>query len=83
MLDLLKGDGYEVTGLVRRDEHAEQIKSSGALAVKGDLNDHDLVVKHVLEHGVRLWTFDSIEKTERDLEGHEIPWSQSRMHPWA
>ncbi|KAF2452218.1 NAD(P)-binding protein [Karstenula rhodostoma CBS 690.94] len=56
VLELLVGEGYTVTGLVRRDEHAEQIKKSGALAVKGDLNDHDLIVKHVLEHEIIIHT---------------------------
>lgn len=54
VLELLVGEGYTVTGLVRRDEHAEKIKNSGALAVNGDLNDHDLIVKHVLENEVRF-----------------------------
>jgi nucleoside-diphosphate-sugar epimerase len=62
VLELLIGEGYTVTGLVRRDEHAEQIKTSGALAVKGDLNDHDLIVKHVLEHEVRFRHCDPSSK---------------------
>ena len=52
VLELLIDEGYTVTGLVRRESHAEQIKQSGALAVLGDLNDHDLIVKHVLENEV-------------------------------
>ncbi|KAF1967215.1 NAD(P)-binding protein [Bimuria novae-zelandiae CBS 107.79] len=56
VLELLVGEGYAVTGLVRRDEHAVQIEKSGARAAKGDLNDHGLIVKHVLENEIIVHT---------------------------
>lgn len=52
VLDLLIDEGYTISGLVRRQSHGDQIKKSGALAIQGDLNDHDLIVKHVLENDV-------------------------------
>ncbi|KAJ4351436.1 uncharacterized protein N0V89_006778 [Didymosphaeria variabile] len=71
VLELLLGEGYTVTGLVRRDEHAEQIKKSGAQAVKGDLNDHDLIVKHVLEHEIIIHTAtaDHLPSVQAVLDG--------------
>ena len=52
VLDLLIAEGYEVSALVRRKEHAEGITKSGAQAILGDLNDHDLIVKHAFENHV-------------------------------
>jgi hypothetical protein len=52
VLDLLIADGYNVSGLVRRESHGEQIKSSGATPIQGDLNDHDLIVEHVIKNDV-------------------------------
>jgi nucleoside-diphosphate-sugar epimerase len=52
VLELLVGEGYNVSGLVRRELHGEQIRNSGATAIKGDLNDHDLIVEHVLKNDV-------------------------------
>ncbi|OAG09461.1 NAD(P)-binding protein [Paraphaeosphaeria sporulosa] len=71
VLELLVGEGYTVTGLVRRDKHAEQIRTSGALAVKGDLNDHGLIVKHVLEHDIIIHTAtaDHLPSVEAVLDG--------------
>jgi nucleoside-diphosphate-sugar epimerase len=50
VLELLVREGYNVSGLVRRKSHAEQLINSDALPVEGDLNNHDLIVKHVLEN---------------------------------
>jgi len=54
VLDLLVGEGYKVSALVRRDEHAAQIERSGATAIKGSLDDHDLIIEHVQKNDVRL-----------------------------
>ena len=52
ILELLVAENYTVSGLVRRKEHAEGIEKSGATAVYGDLNDHDLIVRNVLGNDV-------------------------------
>jgi nucleoside-diphosphate-sugar epimerase len=52
VLELLVQAGYSVSGLVRRKSHGEQIRKSGAVPIEGDLNDHDLIVRQVVEHDV-------------------------------
>ncbi|EMC94250.1 hypothetical protein BAUCODRAFT_75287 [Baudoinia panamericana UAMH 10762] len=56
VLDLLIGEGYIVTGLVRRREHAEGIKASGATPVMGDLNNRDLIVEQSAQHDIVIHT---------------------------
>ena len=56
VLELLINEGYKVTALVRRHSHADQIKASGGITVLGDLDDHDLIKKHTIAHGVRGFT---------------------------
>ena len=56
VLELLLDEGYSVQGLVRRKEHGEQIEKSGAIAIQGDLNYYDLIVKHVLQNDVSSMT---------------------------
>jgi nucleoside-diphosphate-sugar epimerase len=47
VLDLLVAEGYSVTGFVRRKEHGDAIKASGAAnVVLGDLNDKKLSSLH-------------------------------------
>lgn len=43
VLDLLVSEGYSVTGLVRREEHAAGIRKSGGTAILGDLEDKKLI----------------------------------------
>lgn len=71
VLDLLIQDGYEVTGLVRREEHAKGIQASGASAVIGDLNDKALITKHSALHDVIIHTAtaDHLPSVEAVLEG--------------
>lgn len=52
VLELLVGEGYAVTGLVRRKEHGERIAKSGGLPIQGDLENYDLIVEHVVESDV-------------------------------
>lgn len=52
VLELLVAEGYIVSGMVRRKEHAQGIERSGAAAVYGDLDDHNLIVKNVLKNDV-------------------------------
>ena len=74
VLELLVGQGHTVTGLVRRDSHAEQIKASGALAVKGNLDDHSLIVKHVLKNDVSyIAPADSLHHQHRGKERPQAP----------
>lgn len=56
VLDILIEHGYKVTGMVRRDEHAEGIEKSGATAVKGQLDDKEFITKHTLEHDIVFHT---------------------------
>lgn len=56
VLDILIEHGYSVTGLVRRDEHAKGIEASGAVAVKGSLDDKDLITKQTIEHDIVFHT---------------------------
>lgn len=56
VLDLLTSEGYSVTGLVRRKEHGEQIKTSGAAYLLGDLNDRDLITKETTKADIVLHT---------------------------
>lgn len=56
VLDILIDHGYSVTGLVRRDEHAKGIEASGATAVKGQLDDKELITQQTLEHDIVFHT---------------------------
>lgn len=56
VLDLLVSEGYQVTGFVRRPEHAAQIQSSGATPVLGDLDDAEKITSQALEHDVLIHT---------------------------
>lgn len=56
VLDLLVSEGYTVTGFVRRKEHGEQIKASGAQVVFGDLNDKAAIAEQTTKHDIVLHT---------------------------
>ncbi|KAI1404246.1 NAD(P)-binding protein [Hypoxylon fuscum] len=71
VLDLLAKEKYTVTGYVRRQEHANQIKASGAAdAVLGDLDDKALITKHALSHDIVIHTAtaDHLPSAEAILE---------------
>ncbi|WPH03941.1 NAD dependent epimerase/dehydratase family protein [Acrodontium crateriforme] len=72
---LLIGEGYTVTGLVRRNEHAEQIKSSRASCVSGDWNNKDTITKQVLKHDIAFHTAtaDHLPSVEAVLDGVKQP----------
>ena len=72
VLDLLVKENYDVTALVRRAEHAEQLKSTGASqTVLGDIGDKDLITKHVVNHDIVIHTAtaDHLESVEAVLDG--------------
>ena len=46
VLDLLVKEGYNVSGLVRRQERARGIEQSGATAIIGSLDDNQLITEH-------------------------------------
>lgn len=71
VLDLLIAEGYEVTGLVRRKEHGAGIGKSGASALYGDLNDHDLIAKHTAESDITIHTAtaDHLPSAKAILDG--------------
>ncbi|KAI1136267.1 NAD(P)-binding protein [Hypoxylon sp. FL0543] len=57
VLEHLVKENYEVTGFVRRQSHADQIKASGATGtVIGDLDDKALITKHALSHDIIIHT---------------------------
>ena len=56
VLDLLVAEKYKVTGLVRRQEHADGLKQSGAEAVIGDLHDEKLIVDQISKNDIGLHT---------------------------
>ncbi|KAI0596187.1 hypothetical protein F4775DRAFT_565991 [Biscogniauxia sp. FL1348] len=71
VLDLLVKENYSVTGYMRRKEHAEQIKASGASeTVLGDLDDKALITKYALDHDVIIHTAtaDHLPSVEAILE---------------
>ena len=79
ILDLLVAEGYKVTGLVRRQEHADGLKQSGAEAVIGDLHDAKLIAEHVSKNDIvfHTATADEADVSRRDgvavgAEGHAL-----------
>jgi nucleoside-diphosphate-sugar epimerase len=71
VLDLLVAENYKVTGLVRRQEHADGLKESGAEAVIGDLHDEDLIVKNILKNDIvfHTATADDLPSVQAVLRG--------------
>lgn len=57
VLDNLVAEGYNVTALVRRQEHADAIKKeSNATAILGDLHDATLIGEHVSKNNIVFHT---------------------------
>lgn len=73
VLDLLVAEGYNVTGLVRRQEHADGLKQSGASAVIGDLHDAELISSHVAKNDIVIHTAtaDDLPSVQAVLRGVE------------
>ncbi|KAI5365007.1 Putative NAD-dependent epimerase/dehydratase, NAD(P)-binding domain superfamily [Septoria linicola] len=71
VLDILIDEGYQVTGFVRRKEHGEQIKASGAAVIFGDLNDKEKITEQAAKHDIILHTAtaDHLPSAEAVLEG--------------
>ncbi|PIA91931.1 hypothetical protein CB0940_09839 [Cercospora beticola] len=71
VLDLLINEGYQVTGLVRRKEHGDQIAKSGAKVVQGDLNDKDKIAEESAKHDITIHTAtaDHLPSVEAVLDG--------------
>lgn len=71
VVDLLVAEGYSVTGLVRRKEHADGIKASGAAVVMGDLNDKALITEQTSAHDITIHTAtaDHLPSVEAVLDG--------------
>lgn len=71
VLELLVAEGYRVTGLVRRKEHAKSIESSGAKAVLGDLHDKPLIARETAKADVvfHTATADDLPSVEAVLDG--------------
>ena len=71
IIDLLIPEGYPVTGFVRRKEHADGIKASGATAVMGDLDDKALITEQAGAHDIifHTATADHLPSVEAILDG--------------
>ncbi|EKG09704.1 NAD-dependent epimerase/dehydratase [Macrophomina phaseolina MS6] len=71
VLDLLVAEGYQVTGLVRRKEHAEGIERSGAKAILGDLHDESLIAEESAKSDIifHTATADDLPSVVSVLEG--------------
>lgn len=71
VLDLLIAEGYQVTGLVRREQHAAGIRKSGAQAIFGDLDDKPLITQHTANSDIVIHTAtaDHLASVEAILDG--------------
>ena len=71
VLDLLVAENYKVTGLVRRQEHADGLKESGAEAVIGDLHDEELIVQNIAKNDIvfHTATADDLPSVQAVLRG--------------
>ena len=71
VLDLLVSERYSVTGFVRRKEHADQIKASGASVVMGDLDDKEVIAGQAAQHDIvfHTATADHLPSAEAVLDG--------------
>ena len=74
VLDLLIAKGLSVTGFVRRKEHADGIKASGADAVMGDLDDQKLITDHTVLHDIVIHTAtaDHLPSVKAVIDGIEM-----------
>ncbi|EME43616.1 hypothetical protein DOTSEDRAFT_72852 [Dothistroma septosporum NZE10] len=71
VLDLLVAEDYSVTAFVRRKEHGEQVKKSGAEVVYGDLNEKKAIAEQVVQHDITFHTAtaDHLPSVEAVLDG--------------
>ncbi|KAB2573658.1 Uncharacterized protein DBV05_g7701 [Lasiodiplodia theobromae] len=71
VLDLLIAEGYQVTGMVRREQHAEGIRKSGAQVVFGDLDNKPLITQHTANSDIVIHTAtaDHLASVEAVLDG--------------
>ena len=82
VLDLLVAEGYKVTGFVRRKEHADGIKASGAsLVVMGDLDDKSLITEQASQHDIVIHTAtaDHLPSVEAVLDGLKVRKERGEM----
>lgn len=79
VLDLLVAENYKVTALVRRQEHADGIKESGATPIIGDLHDEKLIIEHVSKNDIVIHTAtaDDLPSVQAVLKGVEAKTSRS------
>ena len=72
VLDILVAEGYQVTGFVRRKEHGDDIKASGATnVVLGDLKDQQMITEQTSQHDIvfHTATADHLPSVKAVLEG--------------
>ncbi|KAL6241786.1 hypothetical protein RBB50_011319 [Rhinocladiella similis] len=71
LLELLLEDGYHVTTMVRREEHAAQIRDIGAKVIMGTLDDKEIIRQHTVTSPivVHAATADHLPSVEAVIEG--------------
>lgn len=81
VLDLLVAEGYSVTGLVRRKEHADGIKASGGSVVMGNLDDKALIKDQTVLHDIIIHTAtaDHLPSVEAVLDGLKTKASKGQI----
>lgn len=71
ILDLLVSQGYSVTALTRREQHAQGIRESGATAITGTLDDLDLITEQTAQADITFQcaTGDNLDLVQAILDG--------------
>ncbi|KIW39564.1 uncharacterized protein PV06_08166 [Exophiala oligosperma] len=71
LLELLLEDGYHVTTMVRREEHAAQIRELGAKVIMGTLDDKDIIRQHTIASPIVIHaaTADHLPSVKAVIEG--------------
>ena len=71
VLEFMVQEGHYVTAIVRSQEQISPMRSSGAIAVVGDLNDQALITRQATEHDViiHLASADHLPSVEAILRG--------------
>ncbi|KAJ9663035.1 hypothetical protein H2198_001027 [Neophaeococcomyces mojaviensis] len=71
VLDFLLEAGYNVTALVRRENHASELKALGVQPLMGSLEDKDILIEQAKIHDivVHTATADDLPSVEAVLEG--------------
>ena len=80
VLDLLLGEGYNVTTLTRRESYATELQQAGAKTVLGSLDDHEIITKQTVGSDIVIHTAtaDHLPSVEAVIAGVEQRASQGK-----